>query len=65
MTSPATGATGAPDFPEYVPVPAIAKGADLNKHGYHVWQVERNLYAVTDRECPQMPQNGRSSGHAQ
>jgi glyoxylase-like metal-dependent hydrolase (beta-lactamase superfamily II) len=48
MTSPATGATGAPDLPEYVPVPAIAKGAALNEHGYHVWQVERNLYAVTD-----------------
>jgi glyoxylase-like metal-dependent hydrolase (beta-lactamase superfamily II) len=45
MTSPATGA---PDFPEYAPVPAIAKGAVLNSHGYHVWQVERNLYAVTD-----------------
>jgi glyoxylase-like metal-dependent hydrolase (beta-lactamase superfamily II) len=29
-------------------VPAIAKGAALNEHGYHVWQVERNLYAVTD-----------------
>ena len=48
MTSPATGATGAPDLPEYAPVPAIAKGAALNEHGYHVWQVERNLYAVTD-----------------
>ena len=24
------------------------KGAALNEHGYHVWQVERNLYAVTD-----------------
>ena len=48
MTSPATGATGTPDLPEYAPVPAIAKGAALNEHGYHVWQVERNLYAVTD-----------------
>ena len=48
MTSPATSATGAPDLPEYAPVPAIAKGAALNEHGYHVWQVERNLYAVTD-----------------
>ena len=45
MTSPATDAT---DLPEYVPVPAIAKGAPLNEHGYHVWQVNRNLYAVTD-----------------
>ena len=48
MTSPATGATGAPDLPEYAAVPAIAKGAALNEHGYHVWQVERNLCAVTD-----------------
>lgn len=40
MTSPATDATGAPDLPEYAPVPAIAKGAALNEHGYHVWQVE-------------------------
>ena len=48
VTSPATGATDAPDLPEYAPVPAIAKGAPLNEHGYHVWQVERNLYAVTD-----------------
>ena len=48
MTSPATSTTGAPDLPEYVPIPAIAKGAPLNEHGYHVWQVERNLYAVTD-----------------
>jgi glyoxylase-like metal-dependent hydrolase (beta-lactamase superfamily II) len=38
----------APVLPEYVPLPAIAKGAVLNEHGYHVWQVERNLYAVTD-----------------
>ena len=48
MTSPATSATGALDLPEYAPVPAIAKGAALNEHGYHVWQVDRNLYAVTD-----------------
>ena len=48
VTPPAPGATGAPDLPEYAPVPAIAKGAALNEHGYHVWQVERNLYAVTD-----------------
>src|SRR5579859_7518459 len=48
MTSPAAGAAGAQDLPEYVPVPAIAKGVALNEHGYHVWQVERNLYAVTD-----------------
>src|SRR3984885_5396713 len=48
VTSPATSATGIPDLPEYVPLPAIAKGPVLNSRGYHVWQVERNLYAVTD-----------------
>src|ERR1700733_9092973 len=48
VTSPATGAADAPDLPEYAPVPAIAKGAPLNEHGYRVRQVERNLYAVTD-----------------
>jgi hypothetical protein len=48
VTSPATSTTGAPDLPEYAPVPAIAKGAALNEHGYHVWQVDRSLYAVTD-----------------
>jgi hypothetical protein len=37
VTSPAADATGAPDLPEYAPVPAIAKGAALNEHGYHVW----------------------------
>ena len=49
MTSPVTDTTGAPDLPEYAPIPAIAKGAALNEHGYHVRQVERNLYAVTER----------------
>jgi glyoxylase-like metal-dependent hydrolase (beta-lactamase superfamily II) len=48
VTSPATDANGTPDLPEYAALPAIAKGAVLNEHGYHVWQVERNLYAVTD-----------------
>ena len=48
MTSPATNAAGALDLPEYAPVPAIAKGAPLNSRGYHVQQVQRNLYAVTD-----------------
>ena len=38
MTSLAMDATGAPDLPEYAPVPAIAKGAALNEHGYHVWR---------------------------
>jgi glyoxylase-like metal-dependent hydrolase (beta-lactamase superfamily II) len=48
VTSPATNAAGALDLPEYASVPAIAKGAPLNEHGYHVQQVQRNLYAVTD-----------------
>jgi glyoxylase-like metal-dependent hydrolase (beta-lactamase superfamily II) len=30
------------------PGPGDREGAPLNEHGYHVWQVERNLYAVTD-----------------
>jgi hypothetical protein len=48
VTSPATGTADAPDLPEYAAVPAIAKGVALNEHGYHVRQVKRNLYAVTD-----------------
>jgi hypothetical protein len=48
VASPPVGATSALDLPEYAPVPPIAKGPALNEHGYHVWQVERNLYAVTD-----------------
>jgi glyoxylase-like metal-dependent hydrolase (beta-lactamase superfamily II) len=48
VTSSATGASDTPDLPEYAPLPAIAKGMALNEHGYHVSQVERNLYAVTD-----------------
>jgi hypothetical protein len=48
VTSPDTAATGTVDLPGYAPIPAIAKGTTLNEHGYHVWQVERNLYAVTD-----------------
>jgi len=48
VTSPATGATGAVDMPDYAPVPQSARGATLNEHGYHVGQVERNLYWVTD-----------------
>ena len=36
MTSPTADAAGTPDLPEYAPLPAIAKGAELNDHGYHV-----------------------------
>jgi glyoxylase-like metal-dependent hydrolase (beta-lactamase superfamily II) len=48
VTSPATGAIGATDLPIYAPVPQSALGAPLNEHGYHVGQVERNLYWITD-----------------
>ena len=48
MTSPATGATGAADLPEYAPIPRPALGEALNDQGYYVGQVERNLYWVTD-----------------
>jgi glyoxylase-like metal-dependent hydrolase (beta-lactamase superfamily II) len=48
VTSPATGATGAADLPEYAPIPRPALGEALNDQGYYVGQVERNLYWVTD-----------------
>src|SRR5258707_10278900 len=35
-------------FPVYAPVPASALGPAPNAQGYHVEQVERNLYWVTD-----------------
>src|SRR5467141_3017727 len=35
-------------FPVYAPVPASALGPAPNAQGYHVGQVERNLYWVTD-----------------
>jgi glyoxylase-like metal-dependent hydrolase (beta-lactamase superfamily II) len=46
VTSPASGATA--DFPEYAPIPPSSRGVTLNDQGYHVGQVERNLYWVTD-----------------
>ena len=48
MTSPATGADGAADLPDYAPVPRSALGPALNEQGYYVGRVERNLYWVTD-----------------
>jgi glyoxylase-like metal-dependent hydrolase (beta-lactamase superfamily II) len=48
VTTPATGATGAADLPDYAPVPQSARGAALNDQGYYVGRVERNLYWVTD-----------------
>ena len=35
-------------LPDYAPVPQSAMGPTLNKLGYHVGRVERNLYWVTD-----------------
>ena len=48
VTSPATGATGAADLPDYAPIPRSALGPALNEQGYYVGRVERNLYWVTD-----------------
>jgi glyoxylase-like metal-dependent hydrolase (beta-lactamase superfamily II) len=48
VTSPASGATGAPDLPDYAPIPRSALGPALNEQGYYVGRVERNLYYVTD-----------------
>jgi glyoxylase-like metal-dependent hydrolase (beta-lactamase superfamily II) len=48
VTSPATGADGAADLPEYAPIPRSALGPALNDQGYYVGRVERNLYWVTD-----------------
>jgi glyoxylase-like metal-dependent hydrolase (beta-lactamase superfamily II) len=48
VTSPATGADGAADLPEYAPIPRSALGPALNEQGYYVGRAERNLYWVTD-----------------
>jgi glyoxylase-like metal-dependent hydrolase (beta-lactamase superfamily II) len=48
VTSPASGAAGAADLPEYAPIPRSALGPALNDQGYYVGRVERNLYWVTD-----------------
>jgi glyoxylase-like metal-dependent hydrolase (beta-lactamase superfamily II) len=48
VTSPAAGADGAVDLPEYAPIPRSALGPALNDQGYYVGRVERNLYYVTD-----------------
>jgi glyoxylase-like metal-dependent hydrolase (beta-lactamase superfamily II) len=48
VTSPASGATGAADLPDYAPIPRSALGPALNDQGYYVGRVERNLYWVTD-----------------
>jgi glyoxylase-like metal-dependent hydrolase (beta-lactamase superfamily II) len=48
MASLSPGAAGAPELPDYVPVPESAFGPALNEQGYFVGPVERNLYWVTD-----------------
>jgi glyoxylase-like metal-dependent hydrolase (beta-lactamase superfamily II) len=48
VTSPAAGADGAVDLPDYAPIPQSAMGPALNEQGYYVGRVERNLYWVTD-----------------
>src|SRR6266436_8761275 len=48
MTSPASGAPGAPILPDYVPIPRASLGPAVNDQGYYVGRVERNLYWVTD-----------------
>jgi glyoxylase-like metal-dependent hydrolase (beta-lactamase superfamily II) len=40
--------TGVDALPDYAPVPPSAFGPPLNKQGYHVGRVERNLFWVTD-----------------
>jgi len=48
VTSPASGAGGAADLPDYAPIPRSALGPALNDQRYYVGRVERNLYWVTD-----------------
>jgi hypothetical protein len=43
-----TRLSDAADLPDYAPIRKSALGPALNKQGYHVGRVERNLYAVTD-----------------
>jgi glyoxylase-like metal-dependent hydrolase (beta-lactamase superfamily II) len=48
VTTPASGAGGAADLPDYAPIPRSALGPALNEQRYYVGRVERNLYWVTD-----------------
>jgi glyoxylase-like metal-dependent hydrolase (beta-lactamase superfamily II) len=48
MTESATNGGGAPDLPDYAPLPPSSLGPALNDQGYYVGQVESNLYWVTD-----------------
>ncbi len=44
MTSPTSGAPGAPILPDYVPIPRDSLGPAVNDQGYYVGRIERNLY---------------------
>jgi glyoxylase-like metal-dependent hydrolase (beta-lactamase superfamily II) len=48
LSSRASGATDARALPDYAPIPRSSLGPALNKEGYYVGRVERNLYWVTD-----------------
>src|SRR5258708_37954661 len=48
VTSPATGAGGAADRPDYAPIPRSALGPALHDQRYYVGRGQRNLYWVTD-----------------
>src|SRR6266545_3885882 len=49
MSTPETETTSvAAALPDYAPVPESSFGPALNKQGYYVGRVERNLYWVTD-----------------
>src|SRR5882724_9282673 len=48
MASLSPGAAGAPQLPDFTPVPETAFGPALGEQGYFVGRVERNLYWVTD-----------------
>ena len=45
MASPTSGA---PDLPDYAPVPPASLGPAVNDHSYYVGRIERKLYWVTD-----------------
>ena len=48
MTAPAIQGQTSKALPDYAPIPASAFGPAPNEQGYHVGQIERNLYWVTD-----------------
>jgi hypothetical protein len=66
--------SGAPGAREWVPLPTsqayredrAPAGGHARSHPATACLMTTSRSApVTERECPQMPQNGRSSGHAQ